>query len=296
MLLGIMGMASGPVLHKVSRQAASDSLSIELRPQLDSLGLLDIYGARVSTPVCEGSKCYTIEIKFYWDLIGRFLYFDTIPGKGLTKLDHIPFTAEDYQKLNVILRRPTSLLSTFSKEELVKESRSSSIDGKSGATRTELKQTVIEGAVYSCYTLWHIAQGSLVDELQSVTRESFTKKLVQKMVSRKDQGINEFLINRFTASEFELYLPEVLLTLEDGKGYYAKHAFEKMPEEAINNPEAFKFFAQHFSEYNYYAQVALLQKLKAESLSPSMKEVLTEALEERDSYRNKLIKTLLSYE
>ncbi len=32
-------------------------------------------------------------------LIGRFHHFDTIPGKRLTKLDHIPFTAEDYRKL-----------------------------------------------------------------------------------------------------------------------------------------------------------------------------------------------------
>jgi hypothetical protein len=39
--------------------------------------------------------------------------------------------------------------------------------------------------------------------------------------------------------------------------------------------------------------VALLQKLQSESLSTSMKEKLGEALDERDSYRNDLIKTLI---
>jgi hypothetical protein len=292
-LLGIIGSSSVADRSAGSYQAVSDSLIIELQPHLDSLGLLEIYSGRVSTPVCEGSKCYTVEIIFYWDLIGRFHHFDTIAGKGLSKLDHIPFTTEDYKKLNRILRSPTSLLSAYSKEELVKESRSSGIDGKTGATKAELKQSVIDGAVFSCHTLWHIAQGPMVDELQSVTQQLFTKDLIQKMVSGEDQWINYFLINRFSAREFDLYLPEVLKTIEDGEGYFAKNAFEKMPVDIINGQEAMQFLAIHFDQFDYYAQVALLQKLKAESLSTSMKEKLDEALDERDSYRNDLIKTLI---
>ncbi len=293
-LMGIIGTATVADRSPGSYQVVSDSLVIEVQPHLDSLGLLEFYRAKVSTPVCEGSKCYTIEINFYWDLIGRFHHFDTIDGKGLTKLDHIPFTSEDYEKLNLILRRPTSLLSVYSKEELVKESRSSAIDGKTGATKAELKQSAIEGAVYSCYTLWHIAQGPMVDELQSVTQQLFTKDLIQKMVSREDQWINYFLINRFSAREFALYLPEVLRTIEDGEGYFAKNALEKMPVDIINDQEALQFFAIHFDQFDYYAQVALLQKLQAESLNTSMKQKLAEALDERDSYRNDLIKSLLS--
>ena len=292
-LVGIIGTASFADRSPSSHYAVSDTLIIELQPHFDSLGLLEIYSGRVSTPVCEGSKCYTVEINFYWDLIGRFHHFDTIPGKGLTKLDHIPFTTEDYEKLNHILRSPTSLLSAYSKEELVKESRSSAIDGKTGATKAELKQSVIEGAVYSCHTLWHIAQGPMVDELQSVTQQLFTKDLIQKMVSGEDQWINYFLINRFSAGEFALYLSEVLRTIEDGEGYFAKNAFEKMPMEVINCQEALHFFANHFNDFDYYAQVALLQKLRADSLSFSLKEKLDEALDERDSYRNDLIKTLI---
>ena len=193
--------------------SASDSLKIQLQVKNDSLGLLDGYMGRISTPVCEGSKCYTIEINFYWDLIGRFIHFDTLSGKGLTKLDHIPFTEEDYRKLEAILRTPISRLGAYSKEELVKETRSSAIDGITGATKVELKESVIEGAVYSCHTLWHIAHGPMVVELQSVTQRFFSKDLVQKLVSGEDQVINYFLINNFSAQEFALYLPEVLKLL-----------------------------------------------------------------------------------
>lgn len=292
----VIGTTRVPDDNPINDFVASDTLKIEVQIYYDSLGLLDIYSGRVTTPVCEGNKCYTIEIDFYWDIIGRFHHYDTIPGKGLTKLDHIPFTIEDYRKLEIILRNPASMLAAYSMEELVKETRSSAIDGITGATKAELKESVIEGAVYSCYTLWHIAQGPMVDELQSVTQKLFTKDLVQKLVSREDQGTNYFLINSFSAREFKFFLPEVLKTIEDGKGYYAKNAFEKMPAEIINSQEAQSFFVTHFGHFDYFAQAALLQKLQAESLSASMKEVLNESLDERASYRNDLIQTLLSNE
>ncbi len=250
----------------------------------------------ISTPVCEGSKCYTIEIIFHWNLIGRFLHFDTIPGKGLTKLDHIPFTREDYRKLEAILRNPISRLAPYSKEELVKETRSSAIDGITGATRAELKESVIEGAVYSCHTLWHIAHGSMVVELQSVTQQLFSQDLVQKLVSSEDQGINYFLINHFSAKEFDCYLPEVLKTIENGEGYFAKNAIEKMPAKTVNSQEAQAFFTIQLDHFDYYTQVALLQKLEAKSLNPDLRQALANQLEKRDSYKNNLIKSLLSNE
>jgi len=276
--------------------SAADSLKIQVQVKNDSLHLLDGYMGHISTPVCEGSKCYTIEINFYWDLIGRFIHFDTLSGKGLTKLDHIPFTSEDYRKLEAILRSPTSMLAVYSKEELVKETRSSAIDGITGATKVELKESVIEGAVYSCHTLWHIAHGPMVDELQSVTQRCFSQDLVQKLVSSEDQGINYFLIDHFSAEEFARYLPEVLITIENGEGYFAKNAIEKMPAGTVNSQEAQRFFAIQFDHFDYYAQVALLQKLEAKSLIPDLRKVLTKALDERDSYKNNLIITLLSNE
>ena len=63
-LVGIIGTASVTEKSPGSYHAVSDSLIIEVQSHFDSLGLLEIYSGRVSTPVCEGSKCYTIEINF----------------------------------------------------------------------------------------------------------------------------------------------------------------------------------------------------------------------------------------
>ncbi|MFC2112451.1 hypothetical protein ACFLTA_04210 [Bacteroidota bacterium] len=282
--------------NPVTRFTASDSVTIEFTAYYDSQGLLENYGSRVYTPVCEGDKCYAIEIDFYWDFIGRFLHYDTIPGKGLTKLDHIPFTTADYLQLKTILNSQNSLLASYNKEELVRDTRSSDIDGFTGATINEIKESVIEGAVYSCYTLWHIANGPVRDNLGKTTKSLFSKELIVKLVDQEDQEINYFLINNFSEEDFKSYLPEVLEMISDGQGYFAKNAIEKIPDGILSDSMAQRFFASNFNLMDYFAQVALLESLSANFLSESMKTTLSENIDARNSYKNQLIKSLLSSE
>lgn len=276
----------------ITHITVADTIRTEINAIYDNLGLLNGYTAYVFTPVCEVDKCYAIEIDFYWDFIGRFHHYDTVPGKSLTKLDHKPFIDVDFIKLENILKNPNSPLALYSKEELVRNTRSSEIDGFTGATINEIKESVIGGAVYSCYTLWHIANGSVMDSLQKTTKEHFSNDMVKKLVSHQDQEINYFLINSFSEEEFHTYLPEVLSTIPQGKGYYVKHVFEKMPKEVISSNLAQKFFAAKFNYFNYYAQVALLEKMDINSISDEMSFALIKSLDERSSYRNDLIKQL----
>lgn len=271
----------------------SDGTLMEITALYSDEGLLDAYQAYIKTPVCETDNCYIVEINFSWDLIGRFQKFDTISGAGLTKLDHIPFTTTDYQKLDQLLKNAKSPLANYSKEELVRDTRSSEIDGFTGATVLEVKESVISGGVYSCYTLWHIAHGAVVDSLQSKTYAQLDTALVEKMVKQQDQTMNYFLIQHFSEQDYIQYLPQVLKTFEHGNGYYAKHAIEQMPTAVFTAPTAQDFFALHFEQLNYFAQVALLKKLQPKTLNTSMTQTLQKHLEERNSTKNQLIRTLL---
>lgn len=277
----------------VANFTISDSIQIDVLANYDSLGLLANYQARISTPVCEPDKCYAIDIIFYWDVIGRFQGYDTIPKFGLTKLDHKPFSDLDYKKLDDILQNPNSPLALYTKEQLVQNTRSSEIDGFTGATIQAVKGSVIEGAVYSCHVLWHIAHGAVVDSVRQVTVKSWSREFVGKLVSLQDQEINYFLIDNFSEEDFQHYLPEVLQTISIGKGYYAKNAIESMPENLLSEEPAQGYFAANFSQLNYFAQVALLKKLNRDHLSDGLKNKLKQELDERDSYKNELIRQLL---
>ena len=276
----------------ISSITIADSIHVQLYILNDSSALPNLYYANVNTPVCEVDKCYFIELKLYWDLIGRFHHFDTIPGKELTKLDHKPFIDRDYIKLNEILANPNSPLANYSKEELVKSTRTSEIDGFTGATIQEIKASVIGGAVYSCHTLWHIAYGAVSDSIHKNTSALFSSELVKSMVSQGDPKVNYYLINSFSDLDFEKYLGDILSTMESDEGYYAKNLIERIPERLINKESTQLFIAGKYNDLNYFAKVALLQKLDRDSLMQPLKEILINDLGTRKSRKSDLIRQL----
>ncbi len=289
-------IASGEIKQKSTdiQHSASDSAQLEIHEIYDEGGLLEQYRVRVYTPICETDKCYEVELEFFCDPIGRFLRYDTLRGKELTKLDHIPFREIDYHKLQEILSNQNSILANYAKDELVSDTRVSEIDGFTGATILEVKESVIEGAVYSCYTLWHLAHGALVDSLRQRTAKDFTAALVDKLVDLNRQDVNYFLIEHLSENQFQEFLPQVLQTIENGQGYYPKNALERMPGSAVNSAMAQEFFARHFPELDYFTQVALLKQLDQEQLAESLSRVLEQSLGERGSLRDQLIKGLIS--
>lgn len=273
----------------------ADTILTKLKVICDSSGLPDGYQATIYTPVCEEERCYAIEVVLFWDLIGDFQKFDTIPGKGLTKLDHIPFTSGDYDKLSYILSNSNSALGLYAKNELVRNTRSSSLDGITGATVQEITNSVINGAVYSCYTLWHIAHGAVKDSIRNVTVSSFSKDLVKKLVNQNDQNVNYFLIKHFSSEDFIRYLPEVVRCLEVGEGYFTKNAFERIPAQALVKDAMQGYLIEHFSGMNYFDQVALLRKLEGINISEELAKVFESSLNDRNSYRDELIQRIIDF-
>ena len=292
LLIVFWALLSIPDRNSQPLTSQSDSTQIEITPHLDSAGLLDGYQVYINTPICEVEQCYKVQLNLYCDAIGNFVSYDTLKGHELTKLDHIPFTTEDYLRLQHILTDHHSVLSSYQKEELVKNTRSSEIEGFTGATVLEIKRNVIEGAVYSCHTLWHITHGPLADSLKILTASNLDQAMVRKLVSRKDQQINYFLIDYCSKQQYQQYLPEILSTLKDSQGYYAKNALEKIPAEVLNREDAQEFFAAQFSQLDYFAQIALLKKLERDLLTAELKSVLLERLDQRSSLRNELIQEL----
>jgi len=263
-------------------------------PRYDSTGLLDGYQTRIQSPVCETGQCYDIEIIFYHDLIGRYQSFDTLPSAGLTKLDHVPFTSADYQQLAQLLADTDAPLANYDKANLVRESRSSTIDGWTSATAREIQASVVNGAVYSCYTLWHLAHDKAISrKLQMRTYQELDSNLVQKIVAQQDQSMNYFLINHCSEQDFLSFLPWLLSTFERAQGYYPKQALERMPAAALQHPVAQAFFARHFEQLDYFAQIALLKKLQGYTIDAALAQSLQAQSGTRNSLREQLIQALI---
>ncbi|MFW5877533.1 MAG: hypothetical protein ACOCUP_00330 [bacterium] len=130
------------------------------------------YYSKIRTSVCEDKLCRIVHLKVYWDLAGNYLNFDTIPGLGLTKNNHNPFTEEDYIKIHHTLRNDNSILGEKTKDELLDKSEnrySEKIDGYTGATAKEIKKAVVDGALYSTHTLWNLINEEIRIRLKEYT-------------------------------------------------------------------------------------------------------------------------------
>lgn len=259
----------------------------------DSEGIPEAYKAYIKSPVCEKDKCYEIEIKMEWDLLGRFKAFDTLSGKPLTKLDHIPFTEEDYHRLVRLLKDPDSPLGSYQKEELIRDTRISEIDGFTGATTREIKNIVVGGGVYSCYTLWHLAHRKFSDTIAKMTQTKIDHRLMKKWAQQQDPAVHYFVINHLDQEAFVEFREEIFRMMQSTKGYFAKTTIEKMPIEVFRDSIAQDYFSKSFETYDYFTQVALLRRFSSISLNRSFQQLLSNQMDQRNSLKNKLIQNLI---
>ena len=73
--------------------------------------------------VCLDDVCKLVEVTLYWDAIGYYKRLEYPKGKPLTKLEHEPFTPDDYKKLDSILKDRTSILNDHSLGFLATENK-----------------------------------------------------------------------------------------------------------------------------------------------------------------------------
>jgi len=152
------------------------------------------YSCFLKTPVCNDTLCQVVQLQIYWDLAGNYIKFDTLDGYPLTKFDHLPFTHFDYQRLHYTLRDINSVLGRTSEAELVDETQtrySEKIDGVTGATSIQIKNSVVEGAMYSTYTLWHLINGLIRQKLQNYTLKNYSPDIENQLLG---SGISKMII------------------------------------------------------------------------------------------------------
>ncbi len=166
------------------------------------------YEAEINMPVCDDTMCANVSIIFYWDLAGNYKDFDTIPGKPITKLNHKKFQPSDYLKLNQILKNRNSMLRILEKEDLVDKTvkvKATMVDAVTGATPQTIRNAVVEGAVYSSYTLWHFVNGPIKDSIAAFTISFYSDPVARQMLSSDNYETQLFALRKWTNTDYELH-------------------------------------------------------------------------------------------
>ncbi|ABG39419.1 hypothetical protein Patl_0893 [Paraglaciecola sp. T6c] len=155
----------------------------------------------VRSVFCGDDVCRVDPVRLFWNEQGFFSHFTLKEGVTLEKGDGLDFAPQDYPKLQQILANRHSGLSELHKDELVrKQSGGNGADAMTGATVIIRKSDYIEGAIWTCYTLWHYANGPIGKLIRDIVGDAMgTSKL--KALLRSNNAVAEQQERRMRRSE-----------------------------------------------------------------------------------------------
>ena len=177
------------------------------------------YALSFTTQVCVNRQCRMVEVTMHWDALGYYERLECPADTPLTKKEHVPFVAEDYAKLDRILKDRESILGSQPLETFNKPPQEvPGIDGWSGATPQTVKHAVVNGAAYTSWTMWRWANGEIVVKLQGLTEQRCTPDYLRHLLRSGDRRAIGFALQHIQRRQTsaEPFVDDVFHVLETG--------------------------------------------------------------------------------
>lgn len=234
-------------------------------------GLPLLYYADILTPVCIDGICKPVYVEMYWDLFGQYAGYGEYPDKILSKFDHDDFEKDDYDKLHGLLndansilgRRRLSQLYDISQErEIMIKFKGQEVDGVSGATKKEIKTAIVEGALYSCYTLWHLSYGEAAEKIKENLPKIYNNALANHFLNSGHDAYHMYGMENLAKEDFHDRVPELTQVLKNSKPVTRKYTLKKMPKELYNESMIVDQLYGNISDLDFNARTLLIKNLK----------------------------------
>lgn len=258
-----------------------------------------LYCADVITPVCIDGLCKPMYITLYWNLVGNYVGYGVFQDNLLTKFDHEAFTPVDYAKLHSLLLDQHSILERKTMADLFDQSiaavekitfKGKEVDAVSGATRTEIKESVVEGALYSCFTAWHLAHGNIKEQIEQHLLTYYEATLAESFLRSSAEDYQLFALKQLDQNTLARLLPQVQEIFKHTSPGNRLYILKKLPKELWKDERVSQSFFQTFASIDINTRTLLLNNLKY--AHPSVVNSLVNDLEQMS--KNQL-STFLNY-
>ncbi|MEX0321016.1 MAG: hypothetical protein AB3N63_02580 [Puniceicoccaceae bacterium] len=241
---------------------------------LDSRGWPSGFSMEVESVICRDVQCEIIPVLMVFDELGNFLRFELRFGDNLTKMDHIPFSQDDYAKLQQILSDRNSALRNIAADRVVTPEQAmlkKKVDGISGATALTEEGAIVKGAAYTSYTLWHWANNPEIRrQARLFTSQLASEDQLIEMLSQGSEGYLHFAIQQLIAGNYFRKDVRSAVTAEllSGRDRTVKPVMEYLEAATIatGQPYFFMFVQSRYLALQNQTRVRILEALKETSL------------------------------
>lgn len=154
------------------------------------------YFMEVESVVCGDSVCRVDIVKLYWDTYARFMRLE-LPGEvELEKAEGKAFSEEDYQKLDRVLSNEHSPLNDLYSDQIVGTLASEGVDAVSRASVSINKKDYVEGAIWTCYSLWHWVHGDVKSIIRNLSADALSISQLTSLLSLEEVHLQLFSIEQ----------------------------------------------------------------------------------------------------
>lgn len=305
----VMGLAPKPKVitsnfHMESiLKVETDSIQYEIWLVSDPSNQPDHYYGEIFTPVCYSRTCYPVFINYRWDLLGNYEKYELPDGRTLTKSDHLEFDKKEYEKLQDILSNGNSILKNYRADQLVSSTESinpTGVDAVTGATLKSIQKEIVSGAVYSCYTLWHIAHGDISEKLKQHTENQLkSDDFLIRFLQSSNYHYQYWAIDKTLMGGQiieEKYKKPMLGILNGENVFAANYLLKELPPEIFNYKDEQLWLMESFLAAPYPLQLSILKKLSQINFFREISAALVAHILETNDEQKKLIFGLLTRE
>lgn len=229
-----------------------------------------LFYSNINTPVCIDGACKPMYIEIYWNLLGSYVGYRTIEEEPLTKFDHDLFEEADHLRLHQLLLDNNSILKRkqlsdlFDPDAAPRESvtyQGKKVDAVSGATKREIKESVVEGALYSCFTIWHLVHGAVRTEMSRYIDSLYSQELAHYFLHSDYEEYQFYAIKHMDSLALEQALPRVLEIYQHARPLTRTFLLKKLPVEMWQRPWVSEQLYRSFSSVDVSSQTMLVNHL-----------------------------------
>ena len=235
------------------------------------------------TPVCMTGECKEVDVGLFWHFDGEFLGYE-VYQEHLTRTDHSQFSDSDYERLTQVLSDKSSILGEYAYEDLLITPADSSVDGITGATRQDITSEAVDGAVYTCFTLWHICHGAIKVYIEDLTAALLADSAIE-LADNIDARDVHFLLGMLIDEKIkyqEGFEELIFNALEDSDIEMKRIALEALSRIPLGDKQLQAKLAIFFSGFSLQEKMRVLKYFKDVKLTGNF----LKAISHPDNFKN----------
>lgn len=228
-----------------------------------------LFFSEVKTSVCADGECKLANINVYWNLLGNYVGYGIPPKFPLTKYEHEYFEKEDYAKLHQLLLDDNSILKRRKMSDLIDKVPvsplnidSKDIDGISGATKKEIKDSVVKGGLYSCYTLWHIVHGEVKEKIKNHLQSIYSDTLTHYFLNTPYKDYQGYALKELPKENFKQHSKQIIRIFKTTDASTKAYILKKVPKDVLSEEKTAAQFYNSFPNVDINSRTLLIKKLK----------------------------------